>query len=81
MVLTDQLYRHVFHFCGRVGIGVGMGRGGGEKLRLKLTSAKVEVEVEAELGNISLCSLFFPSFPSPIKLQYQLINLQNQEIG
>ena len=52
MVLTDQLYRHVFHFCGRVGIGVGVGRGGGEKLRLKLTSAKVEIEVEAELDNI-----------------------------
>ena len=46
MVLTDQLYRQVFYFCGRVGV-----RGGGvEKLRLKLTSAKVEVEVEAELG-------------------------------
>ena len=47
MVLTDQLYRQVFYFCGRVGVG---GRGGGvENLRLKLTSAKVKVEVEAEL--------------------------------
>ena len=47
MVLTDQLYRQVFYFCGRVGVRWG----GVEKLRLKLTSAKVEVEVDAELGN------------------------------
>ena len=56
MVLTDQLYRQVFYFCGRLGKGGCGWEGGGwccvEKLRLKLTSAKFEVEVEAELGNI-----------------------------